>query len=91
MNTPNGPNTETGPSAAPANGPTEDNHLHVNPYPNTPAPGQPNECEAGNEPYLSGRTVVGNLPGTQSATTDTITPVGSTQATGARHERHPSG
>ena len=52
--TPQGPNNEGGPSSAPANGPTEDNHLHTNPYPNTAAPGQPRECEAGNEPYLRG-------------------------------------
>jgi ABC-type transporter Mla subunit MlaD len=68
--TPSGPNSETGPSSAPANGPGVDNHLHVNPYPNTAAPGQPRECEAGNEPYLSGRTVVGNAPGTQQAATE---------------------
>ena len=52
--TPQGPNNEGGPSSAPANGPTEDNHLHTNPYPNTAAPGQPRECEAGNEPYARG-------------------------------------
>jgi ABC-type transporter Mla subunit MlaD len=67
--TPQGPNNEGSPSSGPANGPTVDNHLHTNPYPNTAAPGQPRECEAGNEPYLSGRTVTGNVPGTQSATT----------------------
>ena len=37
--TPQGPNNEGGPSSAPANGPTVDNHLHINPYPNTAAPG----------------------------------------------------
>ncbi len=68
--TPQGPNNEGGPSAAPANGPSEDNHLHANPYPNTAAPGQPRECEAGNEPYYVGRTMIGNVPGTQSTTTD---------------------
>ena len=57
VTTPQGPNNEGGPSSAPANGPTVDNHLHINPYPNTAAPGQPRECEAGNEPYLRGRTV----------------------------------
>lgn len=37
-------------------------YLHSNPYPNTAAPGQPNECEAGNERY-PGRSsvVVGNV------------------------------
>jgi ABC-type transporter Mla subunit MlaD len=68
--TPQGPNNEGGPSSAPANGPTVDNHLHTNPYPNTAAPGQPRECEAGNEEYLAGRTILGNVPGTQSATTE---------------------
>ena len=52
VTTPQGPNNEGGPSSAPANGPTESNHLHTNPYPNTAAPGQPRECEAGNEPFL---------------------------------------
>jgi ABC-type transporter Mla subunit MlaD len=68
--TPQGPNNEGGPASAPADGPTQDNHLHTNPYPNTAAPGQPRECEAGNEPYLVGRTVTGNVPGRQQATTE---------------------
>ena len=67
---PQGPNAESGPSSAPANGPTEDNHLHTNYYPNTGAPGQDVECEAGNEPYLSGQTVIGNVPGVQKASTE---------------------
>jgi phospholipid/cholesterol/gamma-HCH transport system substrate-binding protein len=68
--TPQGPNNEGGPSSAPANGPTEDNHLHTNPYPYTAAPGQPRECEAGNEPFLRGRTVLTNPSGTQQARTE---------------------
>ena len=68
--TPQGPNNEGTPSSAPANGPTAENHLHSNPYPNTAAPGQPKECEAANEPYARGRTVIGNTPGTQSSTTE---------------------
>jgi virulence factor Mce-like protein len=68
--TPQGPNNEGGPSSAPANGPTVENHLHTNPYPNTAAPGQPRECEAGNEPYLRGETVLGNVPGRQAASTE---------------------
>jgi virulence factor Mce-like protein len=72
--TPQGPNNEGGPSSAPADGPTVDNHLHTNPYPNTASPGQPKECEAGNEGYARGRTVIGNVPGTQSATTESTTP-----------------
>ncbi len=69
--TPQGPNSEGSPASAPANGPTEDNHLHTNPYPNTAAPGQPRECEAGNEPYARGRTVLSNPSGTQQARTET--------------------
>jgi virulence factor Mce-like protein len=59
---PEGPNSESGPSSAPANGPAPHtaNHLHFNPYPNTAAPGQSNGCEAGNEEYIPGKTVIGN-------------------------------
>ena len=67
---PAGPNNEGGPSSAPANGPTVDNHLHTNPYPNTASPGQPRECEAGNEPYLKGRLVTTNVSGKQQAATE---------------------
>jgi virulence factor Mce-like protein len=35
-----------------------------------PADGQPRECEAGNEPYIKGRTVTSNVPGTQRAATE---------------------
>jgi virulence factor Mce-like protein len=70
VTTPQGPNSETGPSSGPANGPTEDNHLHANSYPNTASPGQPTECEAGNEPYDIGKTVIGNVPGNQGTHTE---------------------
>jgi ABC-type transporter Mla subunit MlaD len=70
VTTPQGPNGEGGPASAPANGPTQDNHVHINPYPNTASPGQPKECEAGNEPYAIGKTTIGNVPGTQQARTD---------------------
>ena len=41
-------------AAAPANGGGDDvrNFLHINPYPNTAAPGPARECEAGNEPWV---------------------------------------
>ena len=55
-----GPNSEGTPASAPANGPGRENHLHFNPFPNTGAPGQPNGCEAGNEQYTPGKTVIGN-------------------------------
>ncbi len=38
-------------------------------YPNTAAPGQVRECEAGNEPFIAGRTVIGNVPGNQGINT----------------------
>jgi ABC-type transporter Mla subunit MlaD len=62
-------NTEALPSNAPANGPDTANFLHSNNYPNTAAPGQPKECEAGNEPYIVGKQVIGNAPGTQTTKT----------------------
>jgi hypothetical protein len=68
--TPNGPNSEGAQASKPANGPTVENHLHTNPYPNTAAPGQPKECEAANEPYIAGKTITSNVPGTQAARTE---------------------
>ena len=64
---PEGPNNEGSYASGPANGGSDgDNFLHFNPYPNTAAPGQDTvECEAGNEPYLAGRQVIGNVPGNQ--------------------------
>jgi virulence factor Mce-like protein len=77
------PNSEGLPSSAPADGPSfdraaapssgalgeriDENHLHVNPYPNVGGPGQPHVCEAGNEPYLVGKAVIGNVPAKVSA------------------------
>jgi len=66
---PEGPNGQGGPSTGPADGPSRENHLHYNPYPNTAAPGQTRECEAGNERYAIGRTVIGNTPGNQGTVT----------------------
>lgn len=59
-------------AAKPASGPdgVGVGHLHSNPYPNTAAPGQPRECEAGQEPFRAGRVVVGNVPGNQDAVTE---------------------
>ncbi|MCW3064890.1 MAG: Mammalian cell entry related domain protein [Solirubrobacterales bacterium] len=71
--TPAGINSETSFSSAPANGPTADNHLHTNPYPNTASPGQTKECEAANERYLKGQTVIGNQPGNQGTQHDVST------------------
>jgi virulence factor Mce-like protein len=77
--TPQGPNNEGGPSSAPANGPTADNFLHSNPYPNTAAPGQTHECEAANEKYIPGKQVIGNVPGDQGTNVDKTT-LGKTNA-----------
>jgi len=56
---PDGPNAEGAPASAPANGPEGRNHLHFNPYPRT---GQGGVCEAGNERYVPGQTVIGHSP-----------------------------
>lgn len=70
---PLGPNNEGVPASAPANGPGIDNHLHVTPYPNVGAPGQLRECEAGNQGYVSGKTLIGNVPGNVGTATDLTT------------------
>jgi virulence factor Mce-like protein len=71
VSAPQGPNNEGGPSSAPANGAgAPDNFLHSNPYPNTPGGTRTNECEAGNEPWLPGRQVIGNVPGNQGTNTE---------------------
>jgi virulence factor Mce-like protein len=68
---PKGPNSEGSPSSgiASGGGPDNKNFLHSNPYPNTAAPGQTFECEAGNEPYRAGQVVFGNVPGNQGTNT----------------------
>ena len=65
-----GPNNEGFPSSGLANGPQTENHTHLTPYPNTSAPGQEQECQAGNERYAQGQTVAGNQPGNQGTKTD---------------------
>ena len=67
---PEGPNSESTFAAAPANGSKErENHLHYNPYPQTAAPGQNEVCEAGNEKYATGKTVIGHAPELWGTTT----------------------
>jgi virulence factor Mce-like protein len=69
---PEGPNSESGQASAPANGGglrSTENHLHYNPYPKTAAPGQGEVCEAGNEKYVRGKTVIGNAPQLWGTTT----------------------
>ncbi len=61
-------------SPRPSNGPEGEalGFLHSTPYPNTAAPGQVRECEAGQEPFITGRPVIGNLPGDQDAVTEEV-------------------
>ncbi|HXQ89338.1 MAG TPA: hypothetical protein VN733_06820, partial [Solirubrobacterales bacterium] len=62
---PEGPNSESSFASAPANDSDpkrSKNHLHFNPNPKTAAPGQEGICEAGNEKYTLGKTVIGNAP-----------------------------
>jgi hypothetical protein len=76
------PNSEAGPSSAAANGPPDatikppptilDTYLHSNPYPNTAAPGQTQECESGLDKYEPGHQVIGNEPGNQGIKVDTV-------------------
>jgi ABC-type transporter Mla subunit MlaD len=62
------------PYTAPVNQPrSEHGPLHVNPYPNTASPGQPAECEAGNEPYSGAAAMIGNVHGNQGLTTEATT------------------
>jgi ABC-type transporter Mla subunit MlaD len=68
---PSGPDNEGGPASQPAHGPGSGNYLHSNPYPNTASPGEPDECEAANEPYPQNKVVIGNPPGNQGTTHDT--------------------
>ncbi|HUO72410.1 MAG TPA: MlaD family protein [Solirubrobacteraceae bacterium] len=62
--------TAAAPNAPGNNG--ENGPLHVNPYPNTSSPGEPQECAAGNEPYKD-VAVIGNPPGKLSDTTEKTT------------------
>lgn len=72
--TPRGPNNEGSPASAPANGPDRRNHLHATFYPKTAGPGQGKVCEAGNEEFVIGKTVLKNPPVRSPATTEKTTP-----------------
>jgi ABC-type transporter Mla subunit MlaD len=72
------PGGEAVPSSRPYTTPVSDpsaqhGPLHVNPYPNTASPGEPPECEAGNEPYSGAAALIGNVPGNQGLKTETTT------------------
>ncbi len=60
--------TVPGSSASGNNG--ESAPLHVNPYPNSAAPGQPHECAAGNEPFTAVSPMIGNPPGNLGTKTE---------------------
>ena len=67
------PGYESSPSQRPYLGPGGDSFgpLHVNPYPNTDAPGQrPAECAAGNETYSGQHAMIGNPPGNLGLSTE---------------------
>jgi phospholipid/cholesterol/gamma-HCH transport system substrate-binding protein len=67
---PEGANSESTFASAPADDPSDrENHLHFNPYPKTAAPGQNEVCEAGNEKYVTGKTIIGNAPELWGTTT----------------------
>jgi virulence factor Mce-like protein len=80
---PNGPNNEGYPAATYAHGPSveknsfgqlvNNNFLHINPYPNVAGPAQPKVCEAGNEVFIPGQAVLGNLPAANVANNREIT------------------
>lgn len=66
-----GSNSEALPSTAPANGPEAGDYVHSDFYPNTAAPGQARECEAGNEKWVENQSAIGNQAGNQGVGTDT--------------------
>jgi ABC-type transporter Mla subunit MlaD len=82
---PEGPNSESGQASAPADG-ANGNHLHYNPLPNTAAPGQTRKCEAGNEKFAEGQTVIGEAPEVWSEETEGIS-----QTTGGETETEEGG
>jgi virulence factor Mce-like protein len=67
---PQGPNSESTFASAPADEEGDvENHLHYNPNPQTAAPGQGKVCEAGNEKYVKGETIIGHSPELWGTTT----------------------
>jgi virulence factor Mce-like protein len=73
----NGPSIDRAPGvfgkAGEVGPPINDNHLHYNPYPNVAGPGQPRECEAGNETYAIGQTVIGHVSANTGTTHEATT------------------
>jgi virulence factor Mce-like protein len=67
---PEGLNSESTFASAPADQEgSVANHLHYNSNPQTAAPGQSKVCEAGNEKYVKGETIIGHSPELWGTTT----------------------
>ena len=67
---PEGLNSLSSFAGAPADDPADRrNPVHFNPYPQTAAPGQGDVCEAGNEKFAPGKTVIGHAPELWGTTT----------------------
>jgi ABC-type transporter Mla subunit MlaD len=72
------PGEESVPSQSPFTTPDTnpaDSHgpIHVDAYPNTASPGEPQECSAGNEPYSAAHAAIGNPPGNVGVKTEKTT------------------
>ncbi|MGH2915123.1 MAG: MlaD family protein [Solirubrobacteraceae bacterium] len=74
------PGFESSPSSKAYTGPVgpSSGPLHVNPYPNTDAPGESPECAAGNEHYDTSQAELTNPPGRLGTKTQQVTPSTST-------------
>jgi ABC-type transporter Mla subunit MlaD len=69
------PGRESEPSQGPYTGPVNQasGPIHINPYPYTASPGQPNVCAAGNEPFNPNKALFGNPPASKLSSTTEIT------------------
>ncbi len=63
-------NNEGIPASAPANGPSGRTSSTSTRIRTPPPRARSRECEAGNEPYLAGQQVIGNVPGNQGTVTE---------------------
>ena len=68
-----GPNNEIGPASAPANGPTEENHLHATRIRTRPRRARRASARPATSatPRRAERTIIGNQPGNQGTKTET--------------------
>ena len=72
--TPQGPNNEGGPASAPADGPTSTTTCTPTRTRTLPRRASRRSARPATRPYARGKTVIGNTPGTQQATTEKATP-----------------